>query len=72
VIDDGNDLTGASAEVIEFPVCDQYEIQGSLFSQAIREKHDQPVPLEDTISNMAVIDAVFRSAATGVWEKIEP
>ena len=71
VIDDGKDLGGANAEIIEFPVCDQYEIQGSLFSQAIRENRDQPIPLEDAISNMAVIDAVFRSATTGNWEAID-
>jgi predicted dehydrogenase len=58
-------------DVIEFPICDQYEIQGSLFSQAVRENTEQPIPLEDAISNMAVIDAVFRSATTGNWEEIE-
>jgi predicted dehydrogenase len=72
VIDNINDLTGAGAETIEIPVCDQYEIQGSLFSQAIRENSEQPIPLEDAISNMVVIDAVFRSATTGDWEEIEP
>ena len=55
-------------ETIEFPICDQYEIQGSLFSQAIRENSEQPIPLEDAINNMAVIDALFRSAATSQWE----
>jgi predicted dehydrogenase len=49
-------------DLIEFPVCDQYEIQGSLFSQAIRENSEQPIPLEDAINNMAIIDAVFKSA----------
>ena len=49
-------------ETIEFPVCDQYEIQGSLFSQALRENREQPIPLEDAINNMTVIDAVFKSA----------
>ena len=58
-------------ETIEFPVCDQYEIQGSLFSQAIRENREQPIPLEDAINNMAVIDAVFRSATTNQWEKVQ-
>lgn len=57
-------------EIIDLPVCDQYEIQGSLFSQAIRENREQPIPLEDAISNMVVIDAVFRSAETGNWEEI--
>jgi predicted dehydrogenase len=71
VIDNNNDLTGAGAELIEFPVCDQYEIQGSLFSQAIRENREQQIPLEDAIRNMAVIDAVFRSAITGNWEETD-
>jgi predicted dehydrogenase len=57
-------------ELIEFPVCDQYEIQGSLFSQALRENRAQAVPLEDAINNMAVIDAIFRSARTDQWEHV--
>jgi predicted dehydrogenase len=59
------------SERIGLPVCDQYEIQGSLFSQALRQNREQPIPLEDAISNMAVIDAVFRSASTGQWEDIQ-
>ena len=59
------------SERIGFPVCDQYEIQGSLFSQALRENREQSIPLEDAISNMAVIDAVFRSATTGQWEDLQ-
>lgn len=59
------------SETIEFPICDQYEIQGSLFSQALRENREQTIPLEDAINNMAVIDAVFRSADTGQWEEIQ-
>lgn len=70
LFDDGNDLTGASAETIAIPVCDQYEIQGTLFSQALRENKSQPIPLEDAINNMTVIDAVFKSASTGQWEEI--
>jgi len=60
----------ATDQVIELPTCDQYAIQGSLFSQAIREHRAQPIPLEDAVSNMAVIDAVFRSATTGQWENL--
>ena len=59
-----------NSETIEFPICDQYEIQGSLFSQALRENRAQPIPLEDAINNMTVIDAVFRSAADGRWEEL--
>jgi predicted dehydrogenase len=49
-------------EVEEFPVCDQYTIQGELFSRAILENTEVPVPLEDALKNMAVIEAIFRSA----------
>ncbi|HEX3249855.1 MAG TPA: Gfo/Idh/MocA family oxidoreductase [Pyrinomonadaceae bacterium] len=56
-------------ETVEFPICDQYEIQGTLFSQAIRENSEQAIPLEDSIDNMKVIDAVFRSAKTNQWEE---
>jgi predicted dehydrogenase len=67
-IDDGRDLTGGGRVVEEFAACDQYTIQGDLFSRAIREGGAPPVPLEDAARNMAVIDAVFRSAESGRWE----
>lgn len=56
------------SETREFPICDQYTIQGDLFSRAVREGTAQPVPLEDALANMAVIDAAFRSAESGRWE----
>lgn len=68
-IDDGRDLLGGGMSTEEFPTCDQYTIQGDLFSRAIREGGEVAVPLEDAIRNMAVIDAIFRSAESGRWEK---
>lgn len=68
VIDDGSDLRGGAVEIKEFPVCDQYEIQGELFSQALRHSSAQPIPLADAVQNMSVIDAIFRSAESGCWE----
>jgi predicted dehydrogenase len=70
-IDDGRDLDGGGRVVEEIAPCDQYTIQGDLFSRAIREGGEVPVPLEDALRNMAVIDAVFRSAETGKWEHPE-
>jgi predicted dehydrogenase len=67
-IHDGSDLAGNNPEVMEFPVCDQYTIQGDLFSRAILENSAQAVPLEDAVNNMSVIDAIFRSAASARWE----
>jgi predicted dehydrogenase len=68
LFDDGSDLFGRGIETIEFAPCDQYTIQGDLLSRAIREKTAQPIPLEDAVNNMAVIEAIFRSAETGHWE----
>ncbi len=67
-VDDGRDLHGGGREVIEIPTCDQYTIQGDLFSQAILENREVPVPLEDAVANMRVLDAVVRSGRSGRWE----
>ncbi|MFL6280969.1 MAG: Gfo/Idh/MocA family protein [Vicinamibacterales bacterium] len=53
--------------VVEFDTCDQYTIQGDLFSRAAMENRPAPYPLEDSVRNMRVIDALFRSGATGAW-----
>ena len=67
-IDDGADLSGRRAEVVEFEICDEYTIQADLFSKSIRDGQELLVPLEGSIRNMAVIEAIFRSAASGKWE----
>lgn len=69
VIDSGKDVFGGEITTEMIPVCDQYTIQGDAFSKAIREGGEVPVPLEDSIANMAVIEAIFRSAESGRWEK---
>ena len=51
-----------------FPPVDQYTVQGDAFSLAIAETGEVPVPLENALGNMAVIEALFRSAETGSWE----
>src|ERR1700730_12764425 len=68
-IDDGSDVAGTGIKVETIPACDQYTIQGDVFSKAILEDREVPVPLEDAIANMAVIDAIFRAAESGKWEK---
>lgn len=70
-IDDGRDVFGTGIRTETIPVCDQYTVQGDAFSRAIREGSEVPVPLEDAIANMAVIEAVFRAAESGKWEKPE-
>ncbi|HEX8685207.1 MAG TPA: Gfo/Idh/MocA family oxidoreductase, partial [Pyrinomonadaceae bacterium] len=71
LVDDGSDPYGAGVETLEFAACDQYTIQGDLFSRCVLEDTEPPVPLEESVKNMAVIDAIFRSAKSGGWETIE-
>jgi predicted dehydrogenase len=65
VVDTGADLFGGGQERIEFPICDQYTIQGDLFSKAILDDKSVPEPLEDAVRNMECLEAVFLSARTG-------
>jgi predicted dehydrogenase len=69
-IDETGDIFGAGIVTEEFPTADQYTIQGDEFSRAVLEGGEVPVPLEDGIANMAVIEAVFRSAEKGGWVEV--
>lgn len=54
-------------EEILLDVCNQYTIQGDLFSQAVLNDSTVPTPIADAVANMKVIDAIFRSAKSGTW-----
>ena len=60
--------TGSDVTRIRLPKCDQYAIQGDLFSQAVLNDTPVPTPLEDALANMRVIEAVFESARTNTWQ----
>jgi predicted dehydrogenase len=66
-VDRTGDFSGSGIETIEFPICNQYTLQGDAFSRAIREGSEPPTPLSDSLRNMAVIDAVFESGRTNAW-----
>jgi predicted dehydrogenase len=61
-IDEGKSLDGSGGEWIECKAADQYTIQGDEVSAAILRGKPAPYPLEDSLANMRVIDAVFASA----------
>jgi predicted dehydrogenase len=69
-IDDGQDVFGSGVSTETVPTCDQYMMQGDLFSKAIREGGEVPVSVEDAVKNMTVIEAIFRSAESGKWEEV--
>ncbi|MFO0945082.1 MAG: Gfo/Idh/MocA family oxidoreductase [Planctomycetota bacterium] len=59
--------SGAEHHDVTFDVCDQYTIQGDLFSKAILEDGPVPTPIEDAVSNMRVIESMFESSKRGGW-----
>ncbi len=58
---------GPKIEEIVLDACDQYTIQGDLFSLAVLNDTEVPTPLEDAVANMKVIQAVVQSAESGAW-----
>jgi predicted dehydrogenase len=69
-LDDGKDVFGSGVVAETFPVCDQYTIQGDVFSRAVRGEGEVPMPIEESIKNMAVIEAVFRAGESGRWAEV--
>ncbi len=59
--------SGDQLDEIVFEICDQYTIQGDLFSLAVLNDTEVPTPLEDAIANMKVLDAVIHSSDCGSW-----
>jgi predicted dehydrogenase len=64
-VDDGRDVLGGGVETITIEPCDQYRIQAELFARAVLDGGPVATPLEDSILNMKVIEAAFRSAESG-------
>ena len=58
---------GTEIKEIIFDICNQYTLQGDLFSRAIREDLPVPTPLEDAVANMRAIEAIVQSSRRGAW-----
>ena len=69
-VDDGSMHGNRSARAIDFPVVDQYRLQGEAFSQVIRGAAPLDYGLEDAILNMRILDAVRRSETSSAWERV--
>jgi predicted dehydrogenase len=69
-IDDGSSLAGAGIRTETLAPSDQYMLQGEIFSRAVRGEISLPYGIEDAISGMRVIDALFRSDASRHWEDV--
>jgi predicted dehydrogenase len=68
-VGDGSDPTGVRGEAVDVEVCDQYTLEVDRFADVVLDGRDPPLPIEDSVRNMRVIDALVRSAASGRWER---
>ena len=66
-VDDGAALDGSSARTETFEPCDQYRLQGEAFARCVRDGVAVEFPLEDSVGNLNVVDALFQSAADNRW-----
>jgi predicted dehydrogenase len=63
-------ITGITKRVVETEIADQYLLEFDAFAQSLIEKTEAPSPVSDAVANMAVLDAIFASAASGKWETV--
>ena len=61
-------LEEPAAERIDFDAVNQYTLLAEQFARAATTGAPPPIALEDSVKNMAVIDALFRSAKSGRLE----
>jgi predicted dehydrogenase len=55
----GDPPVAPATEARTFPPADQYSIQASLFARAVLEGTEVPVPVEDAVANLKVIEAIL-------------
>jgi len=61
----GDPPVAPSTEVVEFPTADPYTVEVERFATAVLDGGPLPVPPEDAVSNLRVIEAIFAVAETG-------
>jgi predicted dehydrogenase len=51
--------TGGDAQVLTFPPTDQYTVQAETFARAILEDTPVPVPIDDALGNLRIIETIL-------------
>lgn len=69
-VDTGAPFDGSLARREILPACDQYTEQAEAFAMAVLGEQTLPWGIEDAIASMKVIDAIFASEKSGMWEKV--
>ena len=57
-------------EEIVFDPVDQYTLQGDVFSKSVIDDAPVPTDLEDSVNNLKVIEAIFRSSVRNAWASV--
>jgi predicted dehydrogenase len=74
--DQPSELTLETSPVLErpqpdrrtFAPVDQYALLVAAFARAVAERGPAPISLEDSVKNVAVLEALIRSTTSGRWE----
>jgi len=61
---------GVGRRIVETELADQYLLQFDAFAEALISQRPMPTPVEDAIANMAALDALAQSAASGAWAPV--
>jgi predicted dehydrogenase len=69
-LNDGKVLGDAQMHVETIPAADQYALQCDAFSRAVLGQIPLPYGYEDALCNMRTIDALYASAALGLWQTV--
>ena len=62
----GDPPVAPATEVIEFPTADPYGVQAERFAAAILDGGPNPLPPEDAVANLLVIESIFAAADQGL------
>jgi predicted dehydrogenase len=70
LVDDARAHDGSGVTVETFPACDQYALQADEAVATFRGEKRAAFPIEDAVRNMRVVDALYRSGASGEWQPV--
>jgi predicted dehydrogenase len=57
--------------LVETELANQYCLEFDGFAESVIQKAEVPTPIADAVANMAVLDALFKSAVSGAWEMVQ-
>jgi predicted dehydrogenase len=68
-IDDASALDGTGSRTVTLPAADQYQLQMEAFARTVRTEKPDAAALDDAITNMRILDALFASEHSGRFER---